>query len=60
MGADRIMFSVDWPFAENLPGTKWLNDLQISTEDKIKLQSGNAKADRAAAQNIQQEGHGDS
>ncbi len=43
MGADRIMFSVDWPFAENVPGTKWLNDLQISTEDKIKLQSGNAK-----------------
>lgn len=43
MGADRIMFSVDWPFCENPPGAKWLNDLQISTEDKIKLQSGNAK-----------------
>jgi 2,3-dihydroxybenzoate decarboxylase len=43
MGADRIMFSVDWPFAENAPGTKWLNELQISTEDKIKMQSGNAK-----------------
>ena len=43
MGADRIMFSVDWPFMENPPGTKWLNALQISTEDKIKLQSGNAK-----------------
>ena len=43
MGADRIMFSVDWPFAENTPGTKWLNALQISTEDKVKMQSGNAK-----------------
>ena len=43
MGADRIMFSVDWPFAENTPGTKWLNELQISTEDKVKMQSGNAK-----------------
>jgi predicted TIM-barrel fold metal-dependent hydrolase len=24
MGIDRILFSVDYPFAENPPGTKWL------------------------------------
>jgi hypothetical protein len=24
MGIDRILFSVDYPFAENLPGTEWL------------------------------------
>ena len=27
MGIDRIMFSVDWPFVENEPGTRWLNAL---------------------------------
>ncbi len=43
MGADRILFSVDYPFVMNKPGTDWLNDLQISTEDKHKIMSGNAK-----------------
>jgi 2,3-dihydroxybenzoate decarboxylase len=43
MGADRIMYSVDWPFMDNMPGTQWINDLQISTEDKTKIRSGNAK-----------------
>lgn len=43
MGADRILFSVDWPFVMNPPGTKWVNDLQISPEDKQKILSGNAR-----------------
>jgi predicted TIM-barrel fold metal-dependent hydrolase len=43
MGADRILFSVDWPFMENAPGTKWMNELPISSEDKAKMLSGNAR-----------------
>jgi 2,3-dihydroxybenzoate decarboxylase len=43
MGVDRILFSVDWPFVENVPGTKWMTDLQLCTEDKEKILSGNAK-----------------
>jgi 2,3-dihydroxybenzoate decarboxylase len=43
LGVDRILFSVDYPFVDNLPGTKWLHDLQLSTEDKHKIMSGNAR-----------------
>ena len=43
MGVDRILFSVDWPFAENVKGARWMNELPISTEDRVKIQSGNAR-----------------
>jgi len=43
VGIDRILFSVDYPFAENPPGTKWTETLPLSAEDKEKLLSGNAK-----------------
>jgi predicted TIM-barrel fold metal-dependent hydrolase len=43
LGVDRILFSVAWPFVQNVPGTKWMNDLQLSAEDKTKILSGNAK-----------------
>ena len=43
MGAERILYSVDWPFVRNMPGTKWIESLQISNEDKEKILSGNAK-----------------
>jgi predicted TIM-barrel fold metal-dependent hydrolase len=43
IGVDRIMFSVDWPFVENLPGMKWMETVPLSAEDKEKIFSGNAK-----------------
>ena len=43
LGADRILFSVDWPCGPNVPGTMWMKDLQLSAEDKTKIFSGNAK-----------------
>ena len=43
MGIDRILFSVDYPFAENPPGTEWLKTLPISGEDRAKLLHGNAQ-----------------
>jgi predicted TIM-barrel fold metal-dependent hydrolase len=43
LGVDRILFSVDWPFVQNVPGTKWMHELQLSAEDKTKILSGNAR-----------------
>ena len=43
MGIDRILFSVDYPFAENPPGTEWTKTLPLCAEDRKKLLSGNAK-----------------
>lgn len=43
MGADRVMFSVDYPFVDNTPGTAWMEHVPLSTEDKAKILCGNAK-----------------
>src|SRR5215467_1813289 len=43
MGIDRILFSVDYPFADNPPATKWLETLPLCAEDKEKLLNGNAR-----------------
>ena len=43
MGVDRILYSVDWPFVRNMPGTEWIRGLQIAPDDKAKILSGNAK-----------------
>jgi 2,3-dihydroxybenzoate decarboxylase len=43
LGVDRILFSVDWPFVQNVPGMKWMQELQLSAEDKTKILSGNAR-----------------
>ena len=43
MGADRILFSVDWPFVPNALGTDWIERLQLNAEDKAKILNGNAK-----------------
>jgi 2,3-dihydroxybenzoate decarboxylase len=43
MGVDRILFSVDWPYVENGPGTKWMETVPLSAEDKEKILGGNAK-----------------
>jgi 2,3-dihydroxybenzoate decarboxylase len=43
MGVDRILFSVDWPFVPNMPGSKWMADLPLGLEDRTKILSGNAK-----------------
>ena len=42
LGVDRIMFSVDYPFVLNKPGTDWLPTIPFSAEDRAKIASGNA------------------
>ncbi len=44
MGADRIMFSVDWPFASNTEGRAFMDAAPISQADRAKILGGNAAA----------------
>jgi len=43
LGIDRILFSVDYPFVENEPGVEWMEQVPLSTEDRVKMLSGNVK-----------------
>jgi len=43
MGADRILFSVDYPFVPNPPGVKWMEGVPLSVEDRAKILHGNAE-----------------
>jgi predicted TIM-barrel fold metal-dependent hydrolase len=43
MGADRVIFSIDWPYIKNDEGTEWLDHAALSAEDKAKIYSGNAE-----------------
>jgi 2,3-dihydroxybenzoate decarboxylase len=43
MGADRILFAVDWPFVANPPGVEWMNTVPLCDEDKAKILSSNTK-----------------
>ncbi len=43
LGADRIMFSVDYPFSDNLRGRTFLDHAPISEADREKIAHGNAE-----------------
>jgi len=43
-GIDRIMFSVDYPFAPDAEGRRFLNEVSLSPTDMAKLCHGNADA----------------
>jgi 2,3-dihydroxybenzoate decarboxylase len=43
LGADRILFSVDWPYESNLAAVAFLDGLQISPQDKHKIAHLNAE-----------------
>jgi 2,3-dihydroxybenzoate decarboxylase len=42
MGADRILFSVDYPFVLNPPAMAWMQDIPLGPEDRAKIYGGNA------------------
>jgi 2,3-dihydroxybenzoate decarboxylase len=44
MGADRILFSVDWPFASNTAGRQFIDAAPLSVHDRAKILSRNAIA----------------
>ncbi len=43
LGVERIMFSVDWPYVDNVPGTEWMKTVPLCTADKDKILHGNAR-----------------
>jgi predicted TIM-barrel fold metal-dependent hydrolase len=43
MGVDRIIFSIDYPFVDNPPGTEWMERLSLSRDDKQKILNGNVR-----------------
>lgn len=43
MGAERILFSVDWPFMPNLAGRQWLDAAPVSTQERALIFGGNAR-----------------
>lgn len=43
VGADRILFSVDYPYSPNAAGRSFLNMLPVSPEDLGKISHGNAE-----------------
>ena len=43
LGVDRILFSVDYPFVDNQPGTDWVHRIPLCAEDRAKILHGNVK-----------------
>jgi predicted TIM-barrel fold metal-dependent hydrolase len=43
-GIDRLMFSIDYPYAANMQGRKFLDEVALSPTDMVKLTHGNADA----------------
>ena len=43
MGVDRIMFSVDWPFMDNIAGRKWMDAAPVTDHDRALIFGGNAR-----------------
>jgi 2,3-dihydroxybenzoate decarboxylase len=42
MGADRVMFSVDWPFEDVGQGAQWFDSAAIAEADRIRIGRDNA------------------
>jgi 2,3-dihydroxybenzoate decarboxylase len=42
IGADRILFSTDWPFENIDHAAEWFDDATISEADRYKIGRGNA------------------
>jgi predicted TIM-barrel fold metal-dependent hydrolase len=44
LGSDRIIFSVDYPFSDNVAGTKFLREAPISPDDREKIAHSNVES----------------
>jgi 2,3-dihydroxybenzoate decarboxylase len=43
LGADNILFAVDWPYEPNKTGMEFLRNLPIGDEDRAKISHLNAE-----------------
>jgi 2,3-dihydroxybenzoate decarboxylase len=44
LGADRVLFAVDYPFEDHAQGAAWFDAVEISESDRIKIGRSNAAA----------------
>jgi gamma-resorcylate decarboxylase len=44
VGADRVLFAVDYPFEDHAHGCSWFDAVEIAEADRIKIGRDNAKA----------------
>jgi gamma-resorcylate decarboxylase len=44
MGADRVMFSIDWPFEDVGEGAAWFDQAELGEAERMKIGRGNAIA----------------
>lgn len=43
VGADRILYSVDYPYESYADASNWFDNLELNTRDKLKIGRENAK-----------------
>ncbi len=43
LGADRIMWAIDYPYQVSPPSVTWMNEAEISEADRHKIFHGNAE-----------------
>ena len=43
VGADRVLFAVDWPYADNVEAVDWLKAAPLSAQDRGAIFAGNAR-----------------
>jgi predicted TIM-barrel fold metal-dependent hydrolase len=43
MGVERILFSIDWPFMDNVAGRLWMDAAPLSDHDRALIFGGNAR-----------------
>ncbi|MCD6075201.1 MAG: putative o-pyrocatechuate decarboxylase, partial [Rhodospirillales bacterium] len=43
MGADRILWAIDWPYEANKVGMDFWNKISLSDADRAKIAHGNAE-----------------
>jgi gamma-resorcylate decarboxylase len=43
VGADRVMFAVDYPFEDHAQGAAWFDAVEIAEADRLKIGRGNAE-----------------
>ncbi len=44
VGADRVLFAVDYPFEDHAQASSWFDAVEIAEQDRIKIGRDNAKA----------------
>ena len=42
-GADRVLYSVDYPYEDMAEATEWFDHAPISETDRLKIAHGNAR-----------------